>query len=150
VIRLLKSENMPAPSPSIRQYCKQRGFSSRVCEGGLDYLVARWQKDVAEICAGYSALFDEYLDDMDGRKIIAELLPLASDSERAQVAALLPTLDAQFFEATRPTDSCIWGEHNAAKYGFHPDQDWWYYRVPANLGRVEDPGQWPHPASTGQ
>jgi hypothetical protein len=111
-------------------------------------LVASWQKVVAAICAGYNGLFDEYLNDMDGRRIIAELRPLASDSERTQVAALLPSLDAQFLEATRPTDSCIWGEHNAAKYGYRSDQDWWYYRIPANLSRVEDPGQWPKPAST--
>lgn len=141
---------MPAPSPSIRQYCKRRGFSSRVCESGFDYLLDGWQDVVARICAGYNALFDEYLDDMDGRGIIAELLPLASDSERAQVAALLPALDAKFLEATRATDSCIWGEDNAAKFGYSREQNWWYYRLPANLTRVEDPGQWPKPAVTGK
>jgi hypothetical protein len=67
----------------------------------------------------------------------------SSDSERIQVEAVLPQLDSQFVEATRSIDSCIWGEENAGEYGYRPDQDWWYFRIPVNLNHVEDPGSWP-------
>lgn len=135
-------------SPSVKQYCAQQGFSSRVCEGGLDYLLAGWEQVVAEVVAGYYALFDEYLNDMDKRRIIAELLPLVSDNERTQILAQLSVLDAQFLAVTRSTDLCLWGEDNAAKYSYRPDRDWWYYRVPTNLSRVLDPENWPQTASS--
>ena len=131
------------PSPDIRRYCEERGFSSRVCEGGFDYLLDRWTKIVADVEAGYRLYFDEYLNDMDARSIIDELGTYASDDEWAAVEAALPSLDARFLAATRPIEICIWGERNVAKHGYRPDRDWWYYRVPLDLSRVRDRGRWP-------
>ena len=131
------------PSPAVSRYCDQRGFSSRVRDGGFGYLLDRWTKIVAEVEAGYRSLFDEYLNDMDARRIIDELTTRASDDEWAEVEAVLPSLDARFHAATRPVDSCIWGEHNAAKHAYRADRDWWYYRVPKNLDRVSDSDRWP-------
>ena len=106
-----------------------------------------WQRTVGDVVEGFTGLFDEYLNDMDRRRIIDELLPLADDTERRMVAASLPALDDDFFKATLLTSSCIWGEDVAEKHEYHPGHDWWYYRIPSNLGRVEDPDAWPkiHP-----
>jgi hypothetical protein len=131
------------PSPEVRRHCEDCGFSSRVCEGGFDYLLDRWTKIVAAVEEGHSLYFDEYLNDMDARKIIDELGTVASDGEWAAVEAVLPSLDARFLSATRPVDTCIWGERNVAKYGHRPDRDWWYYRVPLDLSRVGDRERWP-------
>src|SRR5437763_4377769 len=120
------------PSPDVGRYCEQRGFSSRVREGGFGYLLDRWTKIVGEIEAGYRGLFDEYLNDMDARKIIDELATYASDEEWSEVEALLPSLDDRFLAATRPVEHCIWGERNATKHGYRADRDWWYFRVPTN------------------
>jgi hypothetical protein len=136
---------MNAPSPTVRQYCTQNDLSERVCSGGIEYLVDNWQRIVTGIVDGYTGLFDEYLNDMDSRRIIYELVPLADEIERGIVAASLPALDGDFFKSTRSTNSCIWGEDVAAKSGYRPDRDWWYYRVPTNLSRVEDPDAWPRP-----
>lgn len=126
------------PSPDVSRYCEQRGFSSRVREGGFGYLLDRWTKIVAEVETGYRGLFDEYLNDMDAREILDELATYASDGEWAEVEARLPSLDDRFRAATRPVDLCIRGERNAAKHGYRPDPDWWYFRVPTNLERVAD------------
>lgn len=131
------------PSPEVSRYCEQRGFSSRVREGGFGYLLDRWTKIVAEIEAGYDGLFDEFLNDMDARKIIDELATHASDEEWDLVDAVLPSLDARFFAATRPVETCIWGERNLTKYHYRTDHDWWYYRVPVDLSRVCDRGRSP-------
>lgn len=131
------------PSLDVRRYCEERGFSSRVCEGGFDYLLERWTKIVAAVEEGYRLCFDEYLNDMDARKIIDELATYASDGEWAEVEDLLPSLDDRFHVATRPVEVCIWGEGNAAKHGYGADRDWWYFRVPTNLERVGDRGRWP-------
>jgi hypothetical protein len=133
----------PRPSPDVSRYCEQRGFSFRVCECGFGYLLDRWVKIVAEVETGYRGLFDEYLNDMDARKIIDELATYASDDEWEAVDAALPSLDARFLAASRPVDVCIWGERNVAKHGYRPDRDWWYYRVPVDLSRVGDRGRWP-------
>ena len=95
------------PSPDVSRYCEQRGFSSCVRDGGFDYLLDCWAKTVAEVETGYRGLFDEYLNDMDARKIIDELATYASDDEWAQVEALLPHLDERFCAATRPVEVCI-------------------------------------------
>ena len=131
------------PSPDVSRYCEQRGFSSRVREGGFGYLVDRWTKVVADVETAYRGIFDEYLNDMDARKIIEELATYATDNEWAQVEAVLPSLDDRFHAATRPVEVCIWGELNAAKHGYRADRDWWYFRVPTNLERVGDRGRWP-------
>ena len=98
---------------------------------------------VQEVVGGYTASFDEYLNDIDGRSIIDELLPLADATERAMVEASLPALDGSFIKATLPTSSCIWGEDVAQEHKYQPGRDWWYYRIPSNLDRAEDSDAWP-------
>jgi hypothetical protein len=134
---------MDNPSPAIREYCTRHGFSERVRDGGLDYLLHGWQLTVSDVVEGYTGLFDEYLNDMDGRRIIDELLPLEDATELRKVEASLPALDDGFIKATLPTSSCIWSEDVAQKHKYQPGRDWWYYRIPSNLGRVEDPDAWP-------
>jgi hypothetical protein len=131
------------PSPTVRKYCEQRGFSRFVCNGGFDYLLRCWERIVAHVDEGYQGSIDEYLNDMDVRRIINELLPLASDEEQDKVERVGPSLDGRFLKATCPVDSCIWGQENAAKYDYRRDRDWWYYRIPINLGRVSDQDKWP-------
>jgi hypothetical protein len=129
------------PSPDVSRYCEQRGFSSRVREGGFGYLLDRWTKIVAAIETGYRGLFDDYLNDMDARKIINDLATYASDDEWGEVEALLPSLDERFHAATRRVEVCIWGERRAGQHGYRADRDWWYFRVPVNLKRVGDRGR---------
>lgn len=131
------------PSPAVRELATQRGFSSNVRDGGFEYLLRVWRSTVREVEVGYSALFDEYLNDMDGRKIIDALLPVASESERQKVTTEVRQLDARFFAVTRPVDDCIWGADNARKHGYTRQRDWWYYRVPTDLSRAEYSDQWP-------
>ena len=87
---------MSSPSPGVRQYCEERGFSQNVREGGLEYLLRGWEHIVAEIEGGYQALLDEYLNDMDGRHIISELLPIATAEEKAKAEGTMPSLDDRF------------------------------------------------------
>jgi hypothetical protein len=107
------------------------------------YLLVVWEHVVGEVNDGYRALFDEYLDDMDGRRIIDELLILVDDAERAELEVSLAALDDRFFKATDPVDSCIWGEAAAAKQGYERNRNWWYFRIPTNLSSVEDRDEWP-------
>jgi hypothetical protein len=134
---------MLSPSAKVRQFCIEQGFSVRVCEDGFEYLLQGWESTVSEVETGYRALFDEYLNDVDGRDIINRLLPLAEDKERAMVESRLPEIDSRFIEATVPTGTCIWGVEAAARDGLDQQQHWWYFRVPGKLDLVEDRENWP-------
>lgn len=136
-------KDMIQPSQPVREYCIQRGFAARVCNEGLDYLLATWQRTVCEILEGYRGLFDEYLNDMDGRQIISELVPLATEAERKSVLDELSLLDHSFFKVTRSLEACIWGADQAARHGYEPNENWWYYRIPQNLDSAEDRDAWP-------
>jgi hypothetical protein len=119
---------------AINQYCEQMKFASFVIEGGLDYLIPRWEKTVRSIKSGYTLTVDEYLNDMDTRRIIDEVWPLASDEQVEQYRNRLQVVDQEYFTFTIPVQSCIWGSKNAAKYGYSPDHHWWYYHIPTNTG----------------
>jgi hypothetical protein len=79
-------------------------------------------------------MLEEYLNDMDGRRIIHEVWPLASAEQVAFYQSRLEEADKRFYAATVPAEACIWGETNEAKYGYRPDVDWRYYRVPEGIG----------------
>ncbi len=63
-------------SDPVREYLKQKGYAQHVIEGGLQHLVSNWELVVNEIAQGYRSYEEEYLNDMDGRRIIEEVLRL--------------------------------------------------------------------------
>jgi hypothetical protein len=127
---------MDTSSPAVRKFCEQRRFSRFARDGGIDYLLRRWTRIVAQVEEGYHGIFEEYLNDMDARRIISELLPIAGDEERARAEAVLPALDERFFKVTVPVDSCIWRAQAEANHGYRPAHDWWYYRLPIDVSRA--------------
>jgi hypothetical protein len=119
---------------AIQQYCEQRKFASFVIKEGLDYLIPRWEMTVQAIKSGYTLSVDEYLNDMDTRRIIDEVWSLASDEQVDQYHNRLQAADQEYFDFTVPVQNCIWGSKNVAKYGYRPDHHWWYYHIPINTG----------------
>ncbi|WP_088894926.1 hypothetical protein [Leptolyngbya ohadii] len=119
---------------AIQEYCKHRKFASFVIENGLDYLIPTWEKTVLEIKTGYTSMREEYLNDMDTRKIIDEVWSLASDEQIEQYQDRLQAADKVYFDSTVPVEDCIWGSENEIKYGYSKEQHWWYYHVPIDKG----------------
>src|SRR5262245_44880879 len=105
----------------VREYLRERGSSDRVIEGGLKGLVEDWEKTVRSIEDGYSLTLDDYLNDLDARQLIAEVLPVASDDQRAEVAARLRRADEKMRSLTRLTPVSLWGEEVAAEEGWTPE-----------------------------
>jgi len=99
----------------------------------LPILVERWTQVVDEVERGYSLTFDDYLNDVDLRQLIARALRGVPPSVREQFSGLrdsLQELDARFIAATRPTQHCVWGDAIAEDEGWSADGEWWYYREP--------------------
>ncbi len=78
---------------------------------------------------------DDYLNDADGRRIIADLWPHLPANEQEPVATRLAAADTLIRAHLIPTDECIWGKENALKYGYTRERDWWYFNRP----KVVDP-----------
>jgi hypothetical protein len=127
-------DSIPKGAAAIREYCERQQFADFVIEGGLDYLVTTWEATVREVVDGYQAMDLEYLNDMDGRRIIREVWLLASDEQRRTYQDRLTEADRRFEEATNEVPQCLWGAKNEPKHGYSPEVDWYYYREPKVKG----------------
>jgi hypothetical protein len=114
-------------NPQIQDYCRARAFSRNVVDGGLEYLVSRWRDTVTRLRKGYKkrGVF-EYMNDLDARSILEEVVPLATEEERKAVLDALSTLDAEFRDLT------VASQERVSKSGNNRDY-WWLYRLPPNV-----------------
>lgn len=88
----------------------------------------QWARTVEEIERGYPLTFDDYLNDLDLRRILGE----ATLSHRQ--SRHLAILDQRFSRATYPAGDCLWGAENAAAEGWNRRDHWYYWRLPVKAG----------------
>jgi hypothetical protein len=99
---------------------------------GLNYLVPAWRR-FAEKYAGTESLIYEWLNDLDIRKIIDEVLDVLPDSDRAIVEADLKPIDTMVIEKTFEVNECVWGEVVERENNFGREKHWYYYRANQNV-----------------
>lgn len=99
----------------VGEYLRNRGYPDFVVEGGLARLVRSWEATADSVASGKAQDQDEYLNDMDGRRILEEPLGIAPPEERTRWLELVRAIDAKIGPHLVPTVECIWGETNAAK-----------------------------------
>lgn len=111
---------------------RSRNYADHVIRGGLEGLVLRWEHVVESVAQGKGIVFerDEYLNDMDGRRILEEALQVASTEDSSLWAARVQAADEKIRPHLIPSDECIWGDDNARKCGYSREHDWWYYHEP--------------------
>jgi hypothetical protein len=115
----------------IRDYLRDRGCPDFVVAGGIEGLVAMWERTVGEVEAGYDATLDEYLNDMDARQIIEDVLSRFPEPQGALIDQIRD-VDARIVDVTRPVSTCIWG--GGAAPDWSERENWWYFRVPRAPG----------------
>jgi hypothetical protein len=120
---------------AARSYLRFRRYPDHVIAGGLDRLIANWESVAVSVGRGEPQEQDDYLNDADGRRIIADLWPHLPANEQEPVATRLAAADTLIRAHLIPTDECIWGKENALKYGYTRERDWWYFNRP----KVVDP-----------
>ena len=121
-------------NPTVKEYCIQQGFSERVTEDGVPYLIERWER-TAERVADYRGWYGEnYRNDLSVRQILSELAPIIPENERNDFQRRLAIADAQFMVNSINSDACIYGIKTETKYGYTRQQNWWYYRMPKIIG----------------
>ena len=117
-------------SDIVREYLRSKDYADYVIRDGLEGLVRRWEYVVASVVAGKVQYGDDYLNDMDGRRILEEALAVAPADERSQWAARVQAADDKIRPHLIPSDECIWGDDIARKEGYSRERDWWYYHSP--------------------
>jgi hypothetical protein len=116
----------------VRAYFRSQGYAAHVVARGLEGLLDSWERTVRELeSQDFEFMWEEYLNDMDGRRILQEGFGLAPTKQQRALKGRLQSLDARFMRATAQVDECIWGNDRALKRGWDPATDWWYFRLPS-------------------
>ena len=128
----------------LEEFLRGEGASDRVVQGGLDVLLAGWERTVAAVEARYGAGYEDYLNDLDGRQLLAQALERVTADQAAMVAGRLAALDDRMRAATTPVARCLWGSIVAEEEGWNSEANWWYYARP-RTGTPEFLAEFPAP-----
>jgi hypothetical protein len=120
----------PREGGGLGEYLRGEGAPDRVVQGGLDVLLDGWERTVAAVEEGYARGYEEYLNDLDGRQLLAQALAHVTPSQAAAVEERLTLLDSRIRAATTPVTRCLWGAIVAEEEGWDPEANWWYYARP--------------------
>lgn len=121
---------------AVRRYLERRGSPGFVVAAGLAGLVRWWEGTSRTVRRGYPLGLDDYMNDLDHRQLIAEVLPLAKPAERKKLRPRVVEADALFKRHSKTTRACLWGAREAKRRGWSSRKNWWYYRLPAAPGEV--------------
>ena len=113
-----------------REYSRRKRFSSLVIYGTFDYLLKGYEVTVKDIVSENYTMFEEYLNDMDGRRILEELIEVAGDSAPYGVREKMWQLDSKIIPFLQPSFNCIRGNKNALKNSYLPQKHWYYFALP--------------------
>jgi hypothetical protein len=121
-------------SDPVREYLRDKGCAEHVVKGGFGGLVRDWESTVASIVRGYEFGLDDYLNDLDGRQLISEVMEIADPPTRLKYGERVRLVDERVRKALRPTVECLWGNSAAARHGWTAEKNWWYFSVPQTAG----------------
>jgi hypothetical protein len=116
----------------VRDFLKRRGSPGHVVREGLKGLVERWERTVDDVANGYSLGLDDYLNDMDGRQLIEEVLAVAVN--HGSLLKRIMNADHRMRDLVTPSRHCLWGEHAALQHGWSPEKNWWFFSQPKTPG----------------
>ncbi|MBL8858886.1 MAG: hypothetical protein JNL28_10305 [Planctomycetes bacterium] len=130
----------------VAELLRARGVAQHVQTAGLEGLVGAWEQFAAEVERGYAQGLDDWLNDVDRRDILDAALRVASADERRALRKRVRIADELVRAHLQPAGRCLWGAANAAKHGWNPGRQWWYFLEPRiqneelahDLARVAD------------
>ena len=128
----------------VRVRLKELGASDSVVSGGIKALVSKWESIVKNISTGYTLDLDSYLNDIDVRQLIEEVITRIPDVS----SVLLERINAadELMRGSSKHSKCVWGEEVAHKEGWTREKNWWYFRVPKKIQNQER-SDWPKTSS---
>ena len=128
------NQRTSGPNDPVREYLRKSGASYAVVAQGLRGLVENWERVVDQVMAGYDLTLDDYLNDMDGRQLLANALELAPAEVRDAFIPRVRDADMRIRLNLVPAGRCLWGAIVAGEEGWRPEEEWWYFERPRNPG----------------
>jgi hypothetical protein len=114
---------------AIRCHLARREVADHVIDGGIDYLVGKWERIASQVEGGSERwVWEEWVNHLDGREIIQDPFDNVPESRTALDA--VDRADERFAASTIPTDECEWGDGTAERHGWTREKNWWYWRKP--------------------
>ena len=128
----------------VGEFLQKRGYPEHVVKGGLHGLTVNWEEVVRSVEEGYSLGFDDYLNDMYGRQLIEEVLPISPAGAKETVLKRIRQADARMQWLVKPAGRCLWGDETARQQGWTANKNWWYFSIPNRPGEellreIEEP-----------
>jgi hypothetical protein len=118
----------------VGEFLRKRGCPEHIVKGGLRGLVENWEEVVRSVEEGYRLGLDDYLNDMDGRQLIKEVLHLAPAGVKKTFLKRIRQADAKMQWLVKPAGSCLWGDETARQEGWTAEKNWWYFSMPTHPG----------------
>lgn len=122
-------------SDPLREYLRDKGCAQHVVNRGLEGLVADWEKTVESILQGYDLGLDDYLNDLDGRQLIEEVLAINEVANGLKYGERVRRADERMRKLVRLTSKCLWGDEAASEHGWTAERNWWYFSEPKTASR---------------
>src|SRR5678815_1499979 len=97
-----------------REFLRARGCPEPVVSAGADGLVEEWENLVDRVEKGYPLGLDDYLNDLDGRELIAALMSAVARALTPVQKRRLVAADERMRAAVQPLEHCLWGDRLAA------------------------------------
>lgn len=121
----MRGENYPH-TDKIKKLLKDK--SDLIRQNGLNYLVPTWRR-FADQCADTEEMVYEWLNDLDARKIIDEILASLTATDRLAIEREMTQLDELVLAKTFEVNECIWGEEAERANNYNRHKHWYYYRM---------------------
>jgi hypothetical protein len=118
----------------VGEFLRNRGCPEHVVRGGLRGLTESWEEVVRSVEEGYSLGLDDYLNDMDGRQLIDEVLHIAPAGGKNIFLKRIRQADAKMQWLVKPAGRCLWGDETARQESWTAKKNWWYFSSPINAG----------------
>jgi hypothetical protein len=128
------TQRTSGPNDPVREYLRRSGAPYSVVAQGLRGLVENWERVVTQIVEGYNHTLDEYLNDMDGRQLLANALELAPEEVRNAFLPRVHDADLKARLNLMAVGRCLWGGIVAEEEGWTEEANWWYFEKPRSPG----------------
>ncbi len=116
----------------VRTFLSDRGCSPQVVEGGIELLIESWERTVDSVDEGYTLGLDDYLNDLDARQLIEDVIDLVPVEERSSLTERVRFADERMKEIVELQEICLWSDVVAEMEGWNSSDNWWYYARPRN------------------
>ena len=118
----------------VTRFLRGRGCPNDVANAGLEGLVESWERTAAQVRGGYPLGLDDFLNDVDGRQLIEDLVAAVPGAAEPAMLLRIQAADLAIQESIVSTDECLWGDAIAESEGWTPADNWWYFGLPREPG----------------